>query len=94
LTPSLELVVTLVAVLGVRKDPSQPWSTAQVLIQWQDLPLTDATWELYDNINSLFPDFHLEDNVSLVGAGIVMDQAAQPRPNIIHTYARRKKGSK
>jgi hypothetical protein len=90
LSSTLELQAHPIAVLGVRKDPTQPWSTAQVLIQWHGIPVSEATWELYANILTLFPEFHLEDKVSLVGAGIVMDPD-QPRPVITHTYARRKK---
>jgi ribosomal protein L21E len=90
LSSTLELMVEPVAVLGVRKAPTQPWATAQVLIQWQGLPVSEATWELYGNILSLFPDFHLEDKVALVGGGIVMDPDT-PKPTIKFTYSRRSK---
>ena len=90
LSPTLELVVGPAEVLGIRKDPAQPISTAQVLIKWHGLPVSDATWEHFGNIATLFPDFHLEDKVCLVEEGIVMDRD-RPKPIIKHTYARRRK---
>lgn len=77
LSSTLELIVSPAAELGVRKDPSQPWSAAQVLIQWQGLPILDATWELYDNVASMFPDFHLEDKVSRWGGYFHGSRSAQ-----------------
>ncbi|TYK27012.1 Transposon Tf2-6 polyprotein [Cucumis melo var. makuwa] len=33
----------------------------EVLIQWKDLPEHEASWECYDEIQRLYPTFHLED---------------------------------
>ncbi|PKU65792.1 hypothetical protein MA16_Dca009121 [Dendrobium catenatum] len=37
----------------------------EVLIEWKDLPTHDATWEAYENIQTQFPAFNLEDKVNL-----------------------------
>ena len=36
----------------------------EVLIQWSDLPLNEATWEEATLIAQQYPSFHLEDNAS------------------------------
>jgi hypothetical protein len=35
----------------------------QLLIQWEGLFPEDATWELYDDIKTAYPHFHLEDKL-------------------------------
>ena len=56
----------------------------EVLIKWKNLPKFEASWEPAELIKSQFPDFHLEDKVSLEPGGNV-------RPPIRYTYTRRKK---
>ena len=73
LSSTLELVVEPAEVLGIRKDLAQPMSVAQVLIKWHGHLVSNATWEHFGNIATLFSDFHLEDKVSLVGAGTWID---------------------
>jgi hypothetical protein len=34
-----------------------------VLVQWADLPVSDATWELVDEFWAAHPSFHLEDEL-------------------------------
>jgi len=38
-------------------------ATTQVLIHWEGLPPTDATWEFTDELSMRFPTFNLEDKV-------------------------------
>jgi hypothetical protein len=61
-----------------------------VLIQWQDLYPEDATWEPYEDIDRTYPDFHLEDKVSLDEVGDVMDQD-DPRAQEPNAEARPKR---
>ncbi|MCI83910.1 hypothetical protein A2U01_0105186, partial [Trifolium medium] len=44
----------------------------QVLIQWEGSFPEDSTWEQYTTILDKYPDFHLEDKVSLDGLEDVM----------------------
>jgi hypothetical protein len=41
--------------------------SAEVLIQWPDLPNFSSTWESVDVVKTHFPSFHLEDKVTLLG---------------------------
>lgn len=41
----------------------------EVLIEWEELPLTDATWEGVEEMRGRFPDFVLEDKDRLEGNG-------------------------
>lgn len=36
----------------------------QLLVQWNDSPLEDATWEKSEEIQRLYPNIHLEDKVT------------------------------
>ncbi|KAI5408870.1 variant 2, THO complex subunit 3 [Lathyrus oleraceus] len=60
----LELQVSPTAVSVVRNNTN---GSAEVLIQWQDLPEFEATWEPMEVIKDKFTSFHLEDKVSLLG---------------------------
>ncbi|KAK2441152.1 hypothetical protein QL285_012481 [Trifolium repens] len=53
-------------------DESKEW---QVLIQWEGLFPEDATWESYQDILLTYPNFHLEDKVSLDDSGNDMNEA-------------------
>nr|GFB59813.1 hypothetical protein [Tanacetum cinerariifolium] len=46
----------------------------EVLIAWKGMPVTEATWESFDEMRQQFPDFHLEDKVSFLGGGDDADQ--------------------
>ena len=63
LTEEMEVVLQPDQVEGVRKGVDGK----EVLIRWKDLPEYDATWEPFDNMKQQFPNFHLEDNVTLAG---------------------------
>lgn len=43
--------------MGIRNYPA---GTAEVLIQWKDLPDFEATWESLSVMQQQFPAFHLE----------------------------------
>ena len=68
-------------VYGYLKNKAGSWD---VLISWKGLPRHEATWELYENMQHRFPDFHLEDKVNL-------EKECNDRPPILHQYSRRKK---
>ena len=80
LSPEMEMLLTPVAILGVRPGSGKEYD---VLIQWDGLPATDATWEAASEIQQQFPNFHLEDKVKVWAVGI-------DKPPIIFTYSRRK----
>ena len=87
LTAELELQSTPEAVLGVRGSAMQ-----EVLIQWHNQPVEEATWEEFEVLQQQFPAFHLEDKVKVWAAGNVIDPprgAAHPRPPVKITYSRR-----
>lgn len=89
LTEDLELLVEPGELLGVRSKQLGSNTVREVLIQWRDQSKEEATWELFENIDQLFPQFHLEDKVGLWGWGDAM-----PRPPLTFTYSRRaKKGN-
>jgi hypothetical protein len=52
----------------------------QVLIQWEGLFPEDSTWESYQEILTTYPDFHLEDKVTLDPPGNVMTQGKSSGP--------------
>jgi hypothetical protein len=43
-----------------------------VLIQWEGLPDSDATWEPVEEFRSLFSSFQLEDEMFVEGGSDVM----------------------
>ena len=71
------------AVLGIRPSLSPTHPAAEVLIKWKNLPEHEASWEPSVMIKEQFPEFHLEDKVSLQPGGI-------DKPPIHFTYKRRK----
>ena len=88
---NLELETEPEALLDIRFQNPATSTVSEVLIKWRDLPISEATWELFHTIASQFHDFHLEDKVNLFGAGNVMNSPAGPRTLI--TYKRRAKES-
>lgn len=67
LSTILELMAEPEALLGIHKSMPSLQTVDEVLIRWQGLPLTDATWENFHTIDAHFPHFHLEDKVNLFG---------------------------
>ncbi|KAA0058381.1 transposon Tf2-1 polyprotein isoform X1 [Cucumis melo var. makuwa] len=54
--------------LKYQKNNTGGW---EVLIGWKDLPEHEALWECYNEIQRLYPTFHLEDKMKLEGEGNV-----------------------
>ncbi|GAU28744.1 hypothetical protein TSUD_372530 [Trifolium subterraneum] len=92
-------------VLATRLNGPEGQRVKQVLIQWTDKAVEEATWEDMVTIANQFPEFNLEDKVALLEGGIVRDQVNEMRPDIEVTnhngprnvmtwqvYSRRKKG--
>ncbi|CAA0815810.1 Unknown protein, partial [Striga hermonthica] len=47
----------------------------EVLVEWEDLPSEDATWQSWDAMRELFPNFLLENKEALEGDGNDADTA-------------------
>lgn len=76
-------------VLGVRQSKSSSAPDIEVLIQWRGLPDYEATWEQFENVDQMFPSFHLEDKVAVWAVGNAMNSNTS---RFRFTYARRAKG--
>ena len=59
-----------------------------ILVHWDGLPESEANWEDYAKMITLFPNEHLEDKVQLLAAGMVT-----PEKKLL-TYKRRNKLAK
>lgn len=57
---------------GIRQYLKGGATDKEVLIRWKNLPGYDAFWEPFLHIQQQFPDFNLEDNVALLGEGILI----------------------
>lgn len=60
----------------------------QVLIKWKEFPECDNTWEDFTIVHNQFPDFQLEDKVSLLEGG--NDGPTNAQTKEAQTYKRRK----
>ena len=85
LSANMELIVQPAAVLGIRPSTVPGAAGTEVLIHWHDLPICEDSWEIFEVIQSQFPNFNLEDKVNAWVAG-------NDKPRIQVTYARRRKG--
>jgi hypothetical protein len=61
-----------IAVLAARTILKGAQKIQQVLIQWDQYPAAEATWEEVTDLQSKYPTFNLEDKVAFKGDGIVM----------------------
>ena len=85
LSVNMELIMQPATVLGIRPSTVPGVAGTEVLIHWHDLPAYEDSWELFEVIQSQFPNFNLEDKVNAWVAG-------NDKLGIQVTYARRKKG--
>lgn len=54
----------------------------QVLIQWTNRTVDEATWEDMETITNQFPEFNLEDKVLFLERSIVRDQKNEDGPDM------------
>ena len=73
------------SVLDIRE--LQP-GNVKVFIQWQNLPPSENSWESVAKLQEVFPTYHLEDKVSLLGRGIDMHKH---KPHITKVYTRKQR---
>lgn len=85
MTDNLELKLVPEVVLGVRQGHKEQGQMMEALIKWKGSPAFDSTWEDFENIQGMFPEFDLEDKISLLGRGNVTHTPLQ------FTYHMRKK---
>ena len=62
------------AILSTRKKLVQNSWMPQSLVQWEGLPLEEATWVDDKELSTLLPNLHLEDKVSAEEEGIVTEE--------------------
>ena len=82
-TDGMVLDATPAVLLAIRHPaPSQ----TEVLVQWNGLSQSEATWENYDKLLLAYPDSHLEDKVQLLTEGIVTTatKATKPAKTIVY----------
>ena len=69
-TEELELAAQPLDVIEVRLSPS---GVKEILVLWEGLDPSDATWEDCSTFLTTYPLFHLEDKVNVLVGGIVMN---------------------
>ena len=85
ISSNMELIVKPAAVLGILPSRVSGVAGTKVLICWHDFPVYGDSWEIFEVIQSYFPNFNLEDKVNPWVVG-------NDKPRIQVTYARRRKG--
>ncbi|GAU37387.1 hypothetical protein TSUD_22610 [Trifolium subterraneum] len=70
-------IIQPIAVLQARTIMRGTQKVHQILVQWDQLPVSEATWEDLDALQNKFPTLNLEDKVSFNGEGIVMRSNAR-----------------
>lgn len=68
LIPSLEWATEPEKLLDIKN--SENGGGAEVLVQWVELPALESTWEPLTTLVQQFPNFGLEDKVSLLRGSI------------------------
>ena len=65
ISANMEHIVQPTTVLGIRPSTVPGAVGTEVLIHWHDLPVWEDSWELFEVIQSQFPNFNLEDKVNV-----------------------------
>ena len=91
LSSDLEWLAEPEELLDVRSTGTDSDPQTEVLIKWKNSSTFEATWEEFHSIQLRFPQFHLEDKVSVLARGNAT--TPPPRPPILRTYHRRGKES-
>jgi hypothetical protein len=65
-------IITPIKVLQARTIVKGNHTVHQVLVQWDQHEISEATWEDINDLQLKFPSFNLEDKVVFKGDGIVM----------------------
>ncbi|PNX93203.1 hypothetical protein L195_g016354 [Trifolium pratense] len=81
-THELGPILQPIAVLQRRDIVRNEHAIQQVLIKWEGLNDTDATWEDVDEITENYPNFNLEDKVEVKGKGIAMEEPRQQKGQV------------
>ncbi|XP_010470614.1 PREDICTED: uncharacterized protein LOC104750511 [Camelina sativa] len=68
LTPDLEWATEPETLLDIRR--SSQGTETEVLVQWKGLPNGESTWESLTGLMDQFPNFDLEDKISLLRGSI------------------------
>ena len=84
-TADLELAAQPVDILEIRQLPT---GTMEVLVLWEGMDSTEATWEDSAKLLATYPSTHLEDKVNALAGGIVTNAPVQIQP-VLKTYQRR-----
>lgn len=69
--------------LGVRLLRDKNGDRKQLLIQWQGLPEIEATWEEESQFRTTFPNFDLEDKVSVKQGSNDTSQSVKEASNTV-----------
>ena len=89
LSKEMELQVQLAEILQWREDA---WGNLEVLVQWDQLPACENSWESAIQILEVFPQFFLEDKVVLLGESIDKIKRMS-KPLVTKVYVRRQPDS-
>jgi hypothetical protein len=78
ITTELGPILQPESVLQARTVLKGPISAPQVLIKWQGLDASVATWEDKSEMREHYPNFNLEDNIVVNGGSIVRESTMDP----------------
>ncbi|KAL4558785.1 hypothetical protein LXL04_036987 [Taraxacum kok-saghyz] len=82
LNRELEMMVQPEQIMGMRSKKDGNEDVLEVLVAWQGLAESEATWEDLEKMKQAFPNHNLEDKVKIWAAGV-------DKPPITRVYSRR-----
>ncbi|PNX64913.1 hypothetical protein L195_g054267 [Trifolium pratense] len=85
-------IINPIKVLQARTVIKGNQTVHQVLIQWDQHAVSEATWEAIDDLQQKFPSFNLEDKVNFNGEGIVMKPQREEGLEAANESANQRKG--